>query len=545
MKLFDRQKKWEINLYSYYDHAGIVRHLEDMARQGWQLEKAGSVFWTYRRCKPAELRYAVVYFSKASQFDPEPPAEQREFWELCKATGWELVTNRYQMQIFRNPAPDAIPIETDPVVQVENVRAAMKKGSARANWCLLATSLLQLWLQSRSVYTIRDLLLSTFTLLAILIWLMLGIKAVMELIGYYRWCRKARTAAKEEGVLLSPRTRKWWQILQILGFLVTVALALSLPLLSTSHNPSTLITLAAVLAYTLLLTLIVNGSRQLMKKKGFSAEANMGFNILIAVIGSLVLMGGLVWVGFRVDKVPSLQGHVNAETRTSPAYPAGDTEHTYTVYHDPLPLTVEDLVGETVYKDYSCYREIQGSPLLTEYTYRQEVPFVFNIPEQDGPELLYEIYEVKLDCLYEPVKQSFFKDKTFSIPGKFKFAVSQNWTPPPGALWTLTGSSGRTTRPSGISCSATPTALWRSGLTPGMTEPRPLKSKWRWWERYWAAGRCPDESPIQKTTTRSDLLRVVVFVTLIDCPAFPGRIWRPSAPIPSCCGRCPRRWRCR
>lgn len=40
MKLFDRQKKWEINLYSYYDHAGIVRHLEDMARQGWQLEKA-------------------------------------------------------------------------------------------------------------------------------------------------------------------------------------------------------------------------------------------------------------------------------------------------------------------------------------------------------------------------------------------------------------------------------------------------------------------------------------------------------------------------
>ena len=114
MKLFDRQKKQEINLYAYYDHAGIVRHLEDMARQGWQLEKAGSVFWTYRRCKPAELRYAVVYFSKASQFDPEPPAEQREFWELCKATGWELVTNRYQMQIFRNPAPDAIPIETDP-----------------------------------------------------------------------------------------------------------------------------------------------------------------------------------------------------------------------------------------------------------------------------------------------------------------------------------------------------------------------------------------------------------------------------------------------
>ena len=435
MKLFDRQKKQEINLYAYYDHAGIVRHLEDMARQGWQLEKAGSVFWTYRRCKPTELRYAVVYFSKASQFDPEPPAEQREFWELCKATGWELVTNRYQMQIFRNPAPDAIPIETDPVVQVENVRAAMKKGSARANWCLLICSLLQLWLQFRSAYTIRDFLTQGFALSAVLIWLMLGIKAVVELIGYYHWCRKARTAAEEEGVLLSPRTRKWWQILQILGFLVTVTLALSLPLLNSSPSPSTLIILAASLAYALLLALIVNGSRQLMKKKGFSAEANMGFNILIAVIGSLVLMGGLVWTGFRIAKAPSLQGHINAETRTSPAYPAGDTEHTYTVYHDPLPLTVEDLVGETVYKDYSCYREIQGSPLLTEYTYKQEVPFVFSISEQDGPELFYDVYQVGLDSLYDSVKRSFFKDTVYTFHGQIDFVIPHGWVAADAAPW--------------------------------------------------------------------------------------------------------------
>mgnify|MGYP000803331707 FL=1 len=435
MKLFDRQKKQEINLYAYYDHAGIVRHLEDMARQGWQLEKAGSVFWTYRRCKPAELRYAVVYFSKASQFDPEPPAEQREFWELCKATGWELVTNRYQMQIFRNPAPDAIPIETDPVVQVENVRAAMKKGSVRGNWVLLICSCLQIWLQFRT-YSIRDFLTQGFALSAVLIWLLLGINAIVELIGYYRWYRKARTAAEEEGVLLSPRTRKWWQILQILGLLVIFTVDLPLLLLSPSHNPSTLITLAAGLAYALLLTLIIYGSRQLMKKKGFSAEANMGFNILIAVIGSLVLMGGLVWTGLRVADDPGLLGHVNAETRTSPAYPAGDTEHTYTVYHDPLPLTVEDLVGETAYTDYSCCRAVEGTPLMTAYKYRQEVPYVFDIvSEEDGPELLYEIYEVKLDCLYEPVKQSFFKDKTFSIPGKFKFAVSQNWTPVDAAPW--------------------------------------------------------------------------------------------------------------
>lgn len=198
-----RKKYRELNLYSYYDHAGIARHLEDMARQGWQLEKAGSTFFTYHRCDPAELHYAVVYFPKASQFDPEPPAEQREFWELCKATGWELVTSRYQMQIFCNPAKDSTPIETDPVVQVENVRAAMKKGAVRGNWVLLICSCLQIWLQFRT-YSIRDFLTQGFALSAVLIWLMLGINAIVELTAYYRWYRKAKAAAREEGILLSP-----------------------------------------------------------------------------------------------------------------------------------------------------------------------------------------------------------------------------------------------------------------------------------------------------------------------------------------------------
>lgn len=76
----------------------------------------------------------MVYFPKASQFDRNRRPEQREFWALCKATGWELVSNRYQMQVFANPAKNPTPIETDPVVQVENVHAAMKAGAARSNW---------------------------------------------------------------------------------------------------------------------------------------------------------------------------------------------------------------------------------------------------------------------------------------------------------------------------------------------------------------------------------------------------------------------------
>lgn len=410
MKLFNRQKKQEVNLYSYYDHAGIVRHLEDMARRGWQLEKAGSIFWHYRRCAPAELHYAVVYFAKASQFDPEPPEEQREFWELCKATGWELVSSRYQMQIFCNPAADPTPIETDPVVQVENVRAAMKKGAVRGNWCMVFCALLQIWLQFHNVSTIRSLLASNTYLFAIFVWVMLLAEAVAGLISYYRWYKKARTAAREEGVLISPSSLKWWRVLELFFIMIFFAVYTANFFVYRRYGMGALTLAVLGIFYGAVLMLVIHGSRWLMKKKGFSAETNMVLNGCIAVVASLALMGVLFWATLRISDVPSLRGHENAETLTSPGYPDGDTEHTYTVYHDPLPLTVEDLVGETAYTDYSCCRAVEGTPLMTEGDYRQEVPFVFDVSPEDGPELFYSVYQVHLGCLYKPVKDSFFRE---------------------------------------------------------------------------------------------------------------------------------------
>lgn len=427
-----RKKYRELNLYSYYDHAGIARHLEDMARQGWQLEKAGSVFFTYHRCDPAELHYAVVYFPKASQFDPEPPAEQREFWELCKATGWELVTSRYQMQIFCNPAKDPTPIETDPVVQVENVRAAMKKGAVRGNWVLLICSCLQIWLQFRT-YSIRDFLTQGFALSAVLIWLLMGINAIVELTAYYRWYRKAKAAAREEGILLSPRSRKWLQILQIMFLVVIVTIDLPILFLDPSRSPSTrMVILVSLFCYAVLL-LIIYGSRQLMKKKGFSAEANMGLNILIAIVGTFVLMGGLIWMSFRVADDPSLNGHQNAETIS---YTRGYRTYTYDFYRDPIPLSIEDLTGAELDPDYSRQMDVRGTPLLTKYDIRQRYPIGSPAyAARRGLQLKYTIWEVGAGFLYEPVKNSFFKDTVFTVHGQIDFVIPHGWVAVDAAPW--------------------------------------------------------------------------------------------------------------
>ena len=158
--------------------------------------------------------------------------------------------------------------------------------------------------------------------------------------------------------------------------------------------------------------------------------------VLSGVIGCgacfLVLFAGVKWIAGGTPRHAGPRQHGNPHL---PAYPAGDTEHTYTVYHDPLPLTVEDLVGETAYTDYSCRRDVEGTPLMTQYDYRQKVPFVFTVSPEDGPELDYTVYQIRLDWLYEPVKSSFFKDKVYTIHGQIDFVIPHGWEPTDAAPW--------------------------------------------------------------------------------------------------------------
>ena len=65
--------KYEYNFYSFYDHTGMEQHFEKMAAQGWLIEKLG-YFWRYRRIGPQALRFSVVYYSEASEFDPTKPS---------------------------------------------------------------------------------------------------------------------------------------------------------------------------------------------------------------------------------------------------------------------------------------------------------------------------------------------------------------------------------------------------------------------------------------------------------------------------------------
>ena len=91
-----------MEVFSFYDHAGISRHLEKMAAKGWMIERMSNFGWVYHRIDPKPVKFAVSYYPKASEFDPEPTDEQKTFHEFCAHTGWKLACTSAQLQIFYN-----------------------------------------------------------------------------------------------------------------------------------------------------------------------------------------------------------------------------------------------------------------------------------------------------------------------------------------------------------------------------------------------------------------------------------------------------------
>jgi hypothetical protein len=102
--------KKKVEFFTFYDKTGIEKHLEQMALEGWLLEKMSAFCWTYRRIEPKKMRFSVSYYATITDFEPEPTEEQQAFNEFCEHSGWKLATQTVQMQVFYNENDNPVPI---------------------------------------------------------------------------------------------------------------------------------------------------------------------------------------------------------------------------------------------------------------------------------------------------------------------------------------------------------------------------------------------------------------------------------------------------
>lgn len=413
-----KNTKRRIEPLTFYDHTGISSHLEKMAANGWMIEKIVNTGWVYRRIEPKTMHFTVSYYAKASEFDPEPSEEQKMFHEFCAHTGWQLACTSAQLQIFYNERENPIPIETEPELEVQAIHASAKKNFLPSYVALLLLAGVQgaFWI-SNLLGDPLDLLSNSTQLLVGGIWLLLAILCGVELISYFRWYAKARSAALHGEFLKTPSTSKLQKF--VLGIAMIGGIFWIIDYIICGDKLQRTIAILMGI-YMPALFIIVNTTKEFLKRKKASRGVNRTVTVITSFAVSFAMMGATTF------------GTLYASSRGLFADKGEETyEHngtTWVIHQDELPLVVEDLL-EVNYDGYIKERRGNMSMLLGQLVMRQYPRFDAD-NYKEVPQLEYIMTVVRVPALYDMCKERVIYDRE-----NLRYVSPQEYRAEDASLW--------------------------------------------------------------------------------------------------------------
>ena len=417
-----KNTKYRWNTFCLYDYRSVEEHLSAMAAGGWQLERAGNTLWKYRRAEPAKVRYAVTYSAGASQFNPGPTEGQESLEELCNAAGWEKVSDWFQMQIFSTEDPNAVPLETDEALRLENIHRCMWKS-------LIPGTILMLLL---FLFIGRDLLLALVTwdlygmlksnalLIAGLLCLLEVLLQVYTLAAYFLWRRRSRRSVEDGGPCLPVSRGVRWAHLGMWVPLVLLVAALVLSELDRGHRGAVLY-FAAYMALFTLISVLIRATSALLRKRGASKTSNITWTIVVDIVLCFTLLGGLIWARYETD-------WFSDERPTENTYEYRGQTWDLSPRQD-FPLTLAELTGET-YGHVRRESEELGSVFIPRRGWSETALL------GDGPkvcELSYTVWELSSPALRESLLEDLLEDDPLKFRGMT--VVTLRYVPEDPAPW--------------------------------------------------------------------------------------------------------------
>lgn len=392
-------KKRRIELFAEYDCTGISRHLEKMAAKGWMIESVSNYScWTYRRVEPKKVYFAVSYYGNATVYDPQPTEKQEQFYEYCAHTGWELICTKGPIQIFCNEQENPVPIETEPMLEVEAINT-IAKGSLIAVWATLICGFLMWAAEMLDLMKQPHIFLAGTSAPYIgVFFLVLFAVCGVELISYSRWYKKAKLAA-EQGEFCSTfstaKIQKWLMLLLGIAF---VAWITDTMLLGDKEKKTIVLVMVGGVA---LLFVIVNVVTITLRKRKVESDLNGMISLLLSVALVFVLWFCVLLISIRQPKA-SLQ--------------------------DISPLSIEEVMDVSE-NSYSKEFERKESRFLRNRTVSQQL-ITDSGMQEDVTKLEYQLVEVKLPLLYRTCKKSMIKnmEKDWGAERKEYVSVTDdNW----------------------------------------------------------------------------------------------------------------------
>lgn len=386
-----KETKRTVRYFKFYDRRGIQAYLEEMAEKGWLLTKCSDLFWHFKKIEPAKLHFSVVYFPQASMYEASASENQLQFQEFCAHTGWKLAASNAQLQFFYNEAETPVPIETDAVLEVENIHKSVKRQFLPGYYFELFLSVMLLTVLS--IFCIRHPILflpSGGFLVYLFCWTIVALLSLTEITKYFSWYKKARLSAEEENSFEEPRNHPEHFVFITPILLIGIGLYFSEKANGSFAFPLAFITAGITLVYAFLVTFLFFGTIHLLKKMGTRPEiTKIGAFLASGLCGLLMFILLICWV-FE----PLFDGRYQRSKESKIEYKY-DNKSFY-AYQDSLPFTVSDLI-DTDYTAYSRRLSEKNSFLLS-YLEASERPRVDALAE---PRLNYRILKVKVPFLYD------------------------------------------------------------------------------------------------------------------------------------------------
>lgn len=388
-----KPKKRRLEYYSFYNHTGIEKHLTEMAQKGWMLEAISNLYWTYRKIEPKTIHFCVTYYPRGSDFDPEPSEDQQTFHDFCAHTGWQLACTWHQMQVFYNEKESSIPLETDPVMEVDTLHRACKKNFLPSFYSMLALGILMGgYTLARIFYDPIGLLTSSSQMLTGFAYICVLAISLVELVTYFSWYKKARRAAQDGLFVDTPSTAGFQKCIVVL---LMIGMVWWLTNLLAADDPLLFWVAVAMLGYMFVVILAVNGIKQGLKK----AKVSRGMNRFVTLAACFILpliMTGLVTYGFI-----SLN-----RTGAFERKPQDDMS---------IPLSLSDFM-EINEMDYTEYDRTNETTLLQQRVVNHHAS-LHAMEAGNAESLRYIITTVKVPFLYKWCAEQIFWDEDESNNG--------------------------------------------------------------------------------------------------------------------------------
>ncbi len=365
--------------FTPYNLSDFEQYFENMATSGWMIEKLSGFSQRYRRIEPVAAKFKIMYIDTMadSVMISEP---SKDFVELCEEMGWQHITtyNR-NLFVFVSYLPAPPPIETDLVVQVDNIYEFLKRNMyGRFLGMLYFVRAIGNNINRFNKYPFFYFVELKHRYL--FLYLLFIISDLIFMVWDSVWYHKARKMATEENRLPGNYKSPFWLVIAL------NVVAVGYVYYSSIGVKGLLITGCAIV---FAIAYVKIGTNYRYKKNGKFVETNTAIQLAGGFLAMFAFIGAVTYVSMYDFKLPFMGREIIA-VEDNGAY-------RWYAYGDRLPLAIEDLTEkENITYSYEDKTAINMPFLRIRTGVQKPNPYI----NYGKPELKYHVIETKNDKLY-------------------------------------------------------------------------------------------------------------------------------------------------